>query len=62
MPDPLVPRDDGVLAMMGEPPDLARIPVMVLTSCRDPNVLNGVAGFPIRDYHAIAMKQGDDCA
>jgi len=42
---------DGVLAMMGEDPDLAAVPVMVLTSCRDPHVLNRVARFPISDYH-----------
>jgi len=42
---------DGVLAMMGDDPDLAIIPVMVLTSCRDPHVLKGVGRFPISDYH-----------
>jgi len=42
---------DGVLAMMGEVPHLATVPVMILTSCRDPNVLNRVARFPISDYH-----------
>lgn len=42
---------DGVLAMMGEVPGLAIIPVMVLTSCRDRHVLKGVARFPISDYH-----------
>ena len=42
---------DGVLAMMGEVPQLATVPVMVLTSCRDPHVLNRVARFPISDYH-----------
>lgn len=42
---------DGVLAMMGEDPDLAIVPVMVLTSCRDPHVLERVARFPISDYH-----------
>jgi DNA-binding response OmpR family regulator len=42
---------DGVLAMMGEVPQLATVPVMVLTSCRDPQVLNRVARFPISDYH-----------
>ena len=42
---------DGVLAMMGEVPHLAIVPVMILTSCRDPNVLNRVARFPISDYH-----------
>jgi CheY-like chemotaxis protein len=42
---------DGVLAIMGEDPGLAAVPVMVLTSCRDPHVLNRVALFPISDYH-----------
>ena len=41
---------DGVLAMMGEVPQLATVPVMVLTSCRDPRVLKRVARFPISDY------------
>ena len=42
---------DGVLAMMGEDPALAIIPVMVLTTCRSAYALNGVARFPISDYH-----------
>jgi response regulator RpfG family c-di-GMP phosphodiesterase len=42
---------DGVLAIMGEVPQLATVPVMVLTSCRDSHVLNCVARFPISDYH-----------
>jgi DNA-binding response OmpR family regulator len=42
---------DGVLAMMRRVPDLAAVPVMVLTSCRDPLVLDRVAPFPISDYH-----------
>lgn len=42
---------DGVLAMMGEVPQLVTVPVMVLTSCRDPHVLNRVARFPISNYH-----------
>ena len=42
---------DGVLAIMGEVPRLATVPVMVLTACRDPHVLNRVARFPISDYH-----------
>ncbi len=42
---------DGVLAIMGEVPRLAAVPVMVLTACRDPRVLNRVARFPISDYH-----------
>ena len=42
---------DGVLAMMGEVPQLATVPVMILTSCRDPDILNRVAHFPISEYH-----------
>jgi DNA-binding response OmpR family regulator len=42
---------DGVLAMMRELPQLAAVPVMVLTSCRDPLVLDRVAPFPVSDYH-----------
>ncbi|MBN2023309.1 MAG: response regulator [Pirellulales bacterium] len=41
---------DGVLAMMGEFPQFATIPVMVLTSCRDPHVLDRVSRFPVSDY------------
>ena len=41
---------DGVLAIMGEVPELATVPVMVLTSCRDPHVLKAVARFPVSDY------------
>ena len=50
--EPLLPwgGGDGVLAMMSENPALAIVPVMVLTSCRDPHVLNRVAPFPIGDY------------
>jgi len=41
---------EGVLAMMGEIPALATVPVMVLTSCRDPRLLEAVARFPVCDY------------
>ena len=41
---------EGVLAMMGEVPQLANVPVMVLTSCRDPRLLEAVARFPVSDY------------
>ena len=41
---------DGVLAIMGELPQLAAVPVMVLTSCRDPRLLEAVATFPVSDY------------
>jgi DNA-binding response OmpR family regulator len=35
---------------MGEEPELAAVPVMVLTSCRDPHVLKAVERFPVSDY------------
>ena len=41
---------DGVLAIMGESSDLATVPVMILTSCRDPHVLKSVERFPVSDY------------
>ena len=41
---------EGVLAMMGELPQLANVPVMVLTSCRDPRLLEAIARFPVSDY------------
>ena len=41
---------EGVLAIMGEVPQLATVPVMVLTSCRDPRLLEAVARFPVSDY------------
>ena len=41
---------EGVLAMMGEIPALATVPVMVLTSCRDPRLLEAVGRFPVCDY------------
>jgi len=41
---------EGVLAMMGEIPALANVPVMVLTSCRDPRLLEPVGRFPVSDY------------
>lgn len=42
---------DGVLARMGEVPQLAMVPVMVLTSCRDHQVLNRMAQFSVSDYY-----------
>jgi DNA-binding response OmpR family regulator len=50
--EPLLPwgGGDGVLAIMGENPDLATVQVMVLTSCRDPRVLQAIARFPVSDY------------
>lgn len=43
---------DRVLAIMHEVPELALVPVMILTSCRDVRVLNRVAAFRISDYCA----------
>ena len=47
--EPLLPWGGGdrVLAVMDENPDLADVPVMVLTSCRDPYVLKRMSRFPI---------------
>lgn len=42
---------DGVLAMMGDVPRLATIPVMILTSCQDTSLLNRVSRFPVNGYH-----------
>ena len=36
--------------MMGETPELANVPVMVLTSCLDPGLMEAIARFPISDY------------
>jgi DNA-binding response OmpR family regulator len=41
---------NGILAIMGEISELAIVPVMVLTSCRNPQILDHVARFPISDY------------
>jgi DNA-binding response OmpR family regulator len=49
---------DGVLTIMGEIPALAIIPVMILTSCRDPHVLEGVSRFPISDYQVKPLSAG----
>jgi DNA-binding response OmpR family regulator len=42
---------DGVLAVMHDDDALAAIPVMILTGCRDVEVLRSVAVFSISDYH-----------
>jgi DNA-binding response OmpR family regulator len=42
---------EGVLAVMSESPDLATVPVMILTSSSDPHDLKGLERFPISDYH-----------
>jgi DNA-binding response OmpR family regulator len=47
---------EGVLAMMGENPQLATVPTMVLTSCRDPRLLEAVARFPVSDYQLKPMS------
>lgn len=41
---------EGVLAIMGGSPELANVPVMVLTSCREPRLLESVSRFPVSDY------------
>jgi DNA-binding response OmpR family regulator len=41
---------EGVLAIMGEVPELASVPVMVLTSCRDSRLMEAVTRFPVSDY------------
>jgi DNA-binding response OmpR family regulator len=47
---------DGVLTIMGQIPALAIVPVMILTSCRDPRVLEGVSRFPITDYQVKPLS------
>lgn len=42
---------DGVLSIMRDDPALADVPVMLLTACRDPKVLQSVAPFSIDDYY-----------
>lgn len=42
---------DGVFAMMSEEPQLARIPVMVLTASHDSEALGRVARFPVSSFH-----------
>lgn len=42
---------DGVLAVMRNDATLAVVPVMILTGCRDVEVLRSVAVYPISDYH-----------
>jgi len=49
---------DGILTMMGDISALATIPVLVLTSCRDPDVLEGVSRFPISDYYLKPLTPG----
>lgn len=40
----------GVLAVMRDVPELAILPVMIVTSCRDVSILKTVAPFRIGDY------------
>jgi DNA-binding response OmpR family regulator len=47
---------DGVLAMMSEAPQLANVPVMVLTSGHDPHVMNRVGRFPVCSYHLKPLE------
>ena len=47
---------DGVLALMSELPQLANVPVMVLTSSHDPHVLNRVGRFPVCSYHLKPLE------
>ena len=42
---------DGVLAMMHDDPQMASVPVMILTACRDRAVLESVAPYRISDYY-----------
>ena len=39
-------------------PELASVPVIVLTSCHDPEVLNRVWRFPISGYHLKPLTPG----
>ena len=47
---------DGVLAMMSEVPQIANVPVIVLTSSHDPHVLNRVGRFPVCSYHLKPLE------
>jgi len=51
--EPHLPRGGGhaVLAAMRDEPNLTHIPVMILTACRDLDILKSVAPFPIHDYY-----------
>lgn len=55
--EPHMPCGGGneVLRTMGESLDLAMVPVMILTSCRDADFLKGVVHFPINDYHLTPL-------
>ena len=41
---------EGILDVMGETPHLAAVPVLVLTACRDHQILKRVSRFPVSDY------------
>lgn len=42
---------DGVLAIMAEDPELARIPVLVHTMCRDPQIWKAIGSLRVSDFH-----------
>lgn len=48
--------DDHVLALKQESIELARIPVMILTSCREQSRLEEIAPFRISDYCAKPLS------
>lgn len=41
---------EGILAIMGDVPELAMVPVIVLTACRDFRLLEAISRFPVSDY------------
>lgn len=47
---------DGVLAMMHDVLDLAIVPVMILTSCSDPTILNNISRYPVSDFHSKPLS------
>lgn len=47
---------DGILALIREIPRLSSISVMILTSCRDVLVLQGMAPFRISDYRVKPLS------
>jgi DNA-binding response OmpR family regulator len=46
----------GVLAMIRDESGLVDVPVMILTACRDRQVLESVAPFPISDYYVKPLS------
>ena len=47
---------DGVLAMMHDVLDIGTVPVMILTGCNDPLVLNSISCFPINEFHSKPLS------